>query len=383
MKKSKRYNPNTFNAMHAAIAYLLFLGMMAGASVVLEKIIVSVRQSGKVITDIMPYMCLQSAIVAIGLLLVTLIMCAVARCDVLSGGGFLVRKGLGTEMLLAAVGTCGLAVVFAPLADSFSNSFEIVRRVFGLPSSDIDASMIGESGWLLLYVFVLVPVVPAVFEELLFRGVILRGFLQFGKSAAVILSALLFALAHGNVDQFIYQFLFGAVLGFLYVETRNILVCMTAHFTNNLFVYLSAIVSSGGVNASAVYSSIAEIMFVLIGAVCLVAAAVYFAKRAVHSAKNGERSRADVRAVFKANDPVLGDLTEEEPWFSTGSLARLDDEDKYYLTGNAGGMVGSFGAGGGRAQKLNKRSKFLPTAIVLGIGIVWSVLEIVLAFAGV
>lgn len=369
MKKTKRYNPNTFNATHAAIAYLLFLGMMAGASAILEKILADVRQSGKVVTDIMPYMCLQSAIVAIGLLLVTLIMSAAARCDVLSGGGFLVRKGLGTEMLLAAVGTCGLAVVFSPLADSFSDSFEIVRRVFGLPSSDIDASMIGESGWLLLYVFVLVPVLPAVFEELLFRGVILRGFLQFGKLAAVVLSALLFALAHGNADQFIYQFLFGAALGFLYVETRNIAVCMTAHFTNNLFVYLSAIVLSGGMSSSAVYASVAEIMFVLIGAVCLVASVAYFAKRAVHSAKNGERARADVRALFKANDPVLGNLTEEVPWFSTGGLARFDDEDKYYLTSD------------GRAQRLNKRSKFFPAAIALGI--VWSVLEIVLVFLGI
>lgn len=74
----------------------------------------------------------------------------------------------------------------------------------------------------------------------MFRGVILKGFMQFGKMPAVILSALLFALAHGSYQQFIYQFLVGLVIGALVVETKNIVVGMVAHFANNFILLRGA-----------------------------------------------------------------------------------------------------------------------------------------------
>ncbi|MBQ8885416.1 MAG: CPBP family intramembrane metalloprotease [Clostridia bacterium] len=374
MKKMKRYNPNTFNAMHAAVAFLLFLAMMEGVSHAFTRLFEAVYRSGRTVTDIVPYMCLQSVVIALGLAAITIVMCLIARSNVLSGGGFLLRKGHGVEMLIAAVGTVGMATLFSPLADSFSTSFEQLQRGLGLSSSSLDPELIGSSGWLILYAFLLSTVLPAIFEELLFRGVILRGFLQFGKAAAVILSAVLFALAHGNVDQLIYQFLLGAAMGYLYLETRNLAVCCVVHFTNNFFVTASSLIYSGAAERAgntAVYLSITEIMFVLIGAVCLISALIYFIKHAARSLKKPEQSHAEVCAMFVVPDPVFGPRTEETPWFSTGRLATTDGEEK------------RFSLGGANSQRLNRGAKFLPVAIAFGVGLVWSIVGILLVFLGI
>ena len=77
---------------------------------------------------------------------------------------------------------------------------------------------------------------PAVIEELLFRGFILKGFLPAGKTAAVIASALLFTLFHLNPEQTVYQFLLGVILALVALKTGNILYCMILHFLNNFIV---------------------------------------------------------------------------------------------------------------------------------------------------
>lgn len=142
--------------------------------------------------------------------------------------------------------------------------------------------------------------------------------MQFGKMPAVILSALLFALAHGSYQQFIYQFLVGLVIGALVVETKNIVVGMVAHFANNFFASWSVLVYGFalGRNGEEIYVSIISIMTFLLGTVCLIAGLVYFVKRMFHSQKYPERARGDIAATFVVHDMVSGTLLEERPWYS-------------------------------------------------------------------
>ena len=76
-------------------------------------------------------------------------------------------------------------------------------------------------------------VVPAFVEELLFRGVILSNLLPFGKGTAVLGSALLFGLMHQNAEQLLYATAAGAVLGWIFVQTRSIWPCVLMHLVNN------------------------------------------------------------------------------------------------------------------------------------------------------
>ena len=75
--------------------------------------------------------------------------------------------------------------------------------------------------------------VPAFVEELLFRGMILRNLLPYGRTAAVLASALLFGVMHQNAGQFLYATVAGLFLGYVYAHTRSFWCCVLIHFCNN------------------------------------------------------------------------------------------------------------------------------------------------------
>lgn len=79
-----------------------------------------------------------------------------------------------------------------------------------------------------------VAVVPAVCEEVLFRGVVLAG-LQPGRRpvTAVVVSSLLFGLSHPNLEQFVPATLMGLALGALALRSGSIVPGIVAHATIN------------------------------------------------------------------------------------------------------------------------------------------------------
>jgi sodium transport system permease protein len=77
-------------------------------------------------------------------------------------------------------------------------------------------------------------VLPAVCEELAFRGFILTGLRRrFRSGTAVVISSFLFAVAHMNVFQFLPTFVLGLVLGVLAVRGGSVLPGMAYHLIHN------------------------------------------------------------------------------------------------------------------------------------------------------
>ena len=74
-------------------------------------------------------------------------------------------------------------------------------------------------------------IVPAVFEEFAFRGVVLNKLRKFGDSYAIIMSAVLFGLMHGNLSQIPFAFILGLVIGFIAVKTNSIIPGILIHFS--------------------------------------------------------------------------------------------------------------------------------------------------------
>lgn len=98
------------------------------------------------------------------------------------------------------------------------------------------AQMTDSSLAMLIAACVLAPLL----EEMLFRGVILRGFLQqYSRWPAIIGSALLFGLAHMNIYQFAVATILGLLLGWLYERTQSLLPCITLHAAYNSMVSLA------------------------------------------------------------------------------------------------------------------------------------------------
>lgn len=86
-----------------------------------------------------------------------------------------------------------------------------------------------------------VVIIAPIVEELIFRGVIMHGFLRnYSKTVAVILSALLFALFHLNPWQFPATFLLGLILGIVRIRTNSVLACIIGHALHNGLILLTS-----------------------------------------------------------------------------------------------------------------------------------------------
>jgi len=83
----------------------------------------------------------------------------------------------------------------------------------------------------ILLVFALIP---AVCEELAFRGFVLNGLSRHkGDWAAILLSSLFFGLTHAVFQQSIMAFLTGLILGVIAIRTASVLPCILYHLTHN------------------------------------------------------------------------------------------------------------------------------------------------------
>ena len=91
-------------------------------------------------------------------------------------------------------------------------------------------------------IFLLVIVAP-LGEELLFRGIILRGLLSRHRPAvAVVLTALLFAALHCNPWQFLSALFLGIALGWFFLRTGSVGLCVLAHaFWNGMSIVVTAL----------------------------------------------------------------------------------------------------------------------------------------------
>jgi len=87
---------------------------------------------------------------------------------------------------------------------------------------------------LILNLFI-VALVPAIGEELLFRGVLLKLIKDITHNVhwAVIISAILFSAFHLQFYGFLPRFALGLMLGYLFVITNNLWVPIFIHFINN------------------------------------------------------------------------------------------------------------------------------------------------------
>ncbi|MFA6150670.1 MAG: CPBP family intramembrane glutamic endopeptidase [Chitinophagaceae bacterium] len=82
--------------------------------------------------------------------------------------------------------------------------------------------------------------IPAIGEELLFRGVIMR--ISYSNSQnihfAILIAAAIFGIAHGSVYNFLPIMLMGVLLGYIYYLSGSIWLSILAHFMNNALAAL-------------------------------------------------------------------------------------------------------------------------------------------------
>lgn len=99
----------------------------------------------------------------------------------------------------------------------------------------------------LTHLIVLLALVPAICEELVFRGFIFSGLVRGGNQLrAIIVTAVFFGVSHGMLQQSISATVMGLLLGWIALRTGSVLPCFLVHCTNNaLSVSLSRIQDLG------------------------------------------------------------------------------------------------------------------------------------------
>ncbi|WP_407415928.1 CPBP family intramembrane glutamic endopeptidase [Methanobrevibacter sp.] len=83
----------------------------------------------------------------------------------------------------------------------------------------------------LLVISILAPI----FEEIFFRKLLIDRTIKYGAKLSILLSALLFALFHGNLSQFFYAFLLGGFFAYIYIKTGNVIYSIICHAIVNLY----------------------------------------------------------------------------------------------------------------------------------------------------
>jgi uncharacterized protein len=147
------------------------------------------------------------------------------------------------------VGTLGLGILFVmtafPLAQAaFTANRWLVEQVPFLDAlvktetateGLVEGLLVMHSPWELLFSLLVISIVPAIGEEMVFRGFIQRHLIRWTNKPALAigLTALLFSLAHFQIQRLLAILMLGVVLGLLFYWTKNLWVPIAAHFLNN------------------------------------------------------------------------------------------------------------------------------------------------------
>ncbi|MCQ2516845.1 MAG: CPBP family intramembrane metalloprotease [Saccharofermentans sp.] len=79
-----------------------------------------------------------------------------------------------------------------------------------------------------------VGILAPMFEELMFRKILIDRLRHYGEYVCVVLSGLMFGLLHGNFSQFFFATAIGMFFAFIYLRTGNIKNTILLHMTMNL-----------------------------------------------------------------------------------------------------------------------------------------------------
>lgn len=116
----------------------------------------------------------------------------------------------------------------------------------------------------------IVAMLPAIAEELAFRGVMLRLSERLMKNshAAIFFSGLIFSLMHMQFYGFVPRFILGVAFGYMAVWSGSLFVPIVAHFTNNLIAVLIVYSISKGIIPESVEQIGGDGAGIIAGVVC-------------------------------------------------------------------------------------------------------------------
>ncbi|MEW9082810.1 lysostaphin resistance A-like protein [Caldanaerobacter subterraneus] len=141
-------------------------------------------------------------------------------------------------LVLIAIASWGVSGFLAILTNYFLSKLGKVPVMQIPPAQDLNE---------LIIQLIIFGLVAACCEEIFMRGLVMRSFEMRGSIKSVVITAILFAMLHLNVQNFLSILFLGTILGYVVYRTDSIFAGMIVHFTNNaISTILSYFISQSG-----------------------------------------------------------------------------------------------------------------------------------------
>lgn len=170
-----------------------------------------------------------------------------------------------------------LLLIFG-LLFSLNSANDYIVKLFELMGYKSQSSTLPDiSGWKIVPAILVIAVLPAVMEEIMFRGILLNNLEEgVGTVRTVFLVGFCFSLYHGRLEQTVYQFICGCLFALLALRSRSILPSIIIHFLNNaLIIVLYACGAVDAVTGELLISQTANIIISVFSALSLIGAVVW------------------------------------------------------------------------------------------------------------
>lgn len=215
--------------------------------------------------------------------------------------GYLGFKKITTIKILPWIILLGVAMIFVlPYISEWlqKTGFGNLADELQKQRQELEAVYFRErTGWSLLRNALLMALVPALCEEVFFRGALQRLLYAISrhKWIAIIITSVLFGLVHNSIYNFLPIFIASIILGYVYFETGSLWISILLHFIYNLAQVVVVHISTP--EKETVTDSLPGRLVLEIVAV----AAIMLSLRIIYSYRNPEQLRHIREDAIKSN----------------------------------------------------------------------------------
>ena len=168
-------------------------------------------------------------------------------------------------------------IMVATIALVFGIIFPL-SELIPVPES-IQASLAGSVVEKGIFTLLLMGLAAPILEEVLFRGIILNGLLKnYTPWKSIFLSSFLFGAVHMNPWQLLAGCILGIFLGWIYYESRNILLSILIHATANVCGYVVRFIDGNGALIQ-LYGGVGSLLLIIGASLMLLMGSIYILRK--------------------------------------------------------------------------------------------------------
>lgn len=176
-----------------------------------------------------------------------------------------INWGAAILLMLIMIASLPLVNFFTELNLKFQIPFEGIENYFRKMEEQTESLMMilvraDGIGALLVNLF-MIAIIPAIGEELVFRGLIQKHLTDIFKNGhiAIIVASIIFSLAHFQIYSFLPRFFLGMILGYSFYYGKTLWYPMLAHLVNNSLGVVFYYVTSGKIETAETLGNIEAI----------------------------------------------------------------------------------------------------------------------------